>query len=293
MNLEISKLNGSVAFNEEEHKYWNIKDPSKKYTSVTTLISKYHEEFNSEFFSKYKALEKLADEATFKKLKPKMLSNKVWNDSYRNLCDVSKEDLDRESELLLKEWDEINKEACDIGHSIHLERENEWYDGGQISKHFNLNGKFNCVKHNFDLKQEKAVMPEFLVYYSCPENILHLAGQVDLLIKDGNNLYILDYKSNKKGIETKAYFNPRTKQTKKMFYPINNLDDCMLIHYNLQLSIYAWMLKKINPEFNIRVLKLLHIDREKNETEFDVPFLQDDVTRLLAHYKKELKKSIK
>ena len=37
-NLSIDKQNGTVVFNEKAHRYWDINDPSIKFTSVTTMI---------------------------------------------------------------------------------------------------------------------------------------------------------------------------------------------------------------------------------------------------------------
>ena len=44
-----------------------------------------------------------------------------------------------------------------------------------------------------------------------------------------------------------------------MFKPVNNLDDCNLNHYNLQLSIYAYIIKKHNPKLKIGKLVIQHV----------------------------------
>jgi hypothetical protein len=54
--MKIDKQNGSVCFNEDSHVYWNVND-NEKYISVTTLIERYAQPFDSEFWSGYKALE--------------------------------------------------------------------------------------------------------------------------------------------------------------------------------------------------------------------------------------------
>lgn len=294
--MKIDKLNGVIAFNEEFHKYFNTKNPDLEYISVTTIIGKYYEHFNEAFFSFYKAVEKLADPDDFKALKGWMLDRqKHFNDKCKEevleKLQLDAEDVEIQRDLLLVEWKKTNTEACEIGTAFHLERENEWYDkyNDMVRTRVPVKGDFVCKKHNFDLDREKAVIPEFLVYFSCPEFVLNLAGQVDLLIKDGNDIYILDYKTNAKGIQDKAFFDRATKSTKKMFYPINNLEDTVLNHYTLQLSTYAYMLKRINPEYNIKMLKLIHIDREGNETEFEVPYLEEEVKRMLVHYKRQIK----
>ena len=61
-NLSIDKQNGTVAFNEEVHRYWDVNDPSIKFTSVTTMIEQFGQPFDKEFWSAYKALEKLSEE---------------------------------------------------------------------------------------------------------------------------------------------------------------------------------------------------------------------------------------
>ena len=45
-NIEITKQNGNIAFNEQSHKYWDVTNPSKKFTSVTTIIEKFGQPFD-------------------------------------------------------------------------------------------------------------------------------------------------------------------------------------------------------------------------------------------------------
>ena len=54
----IDKENSDCVYSDEEHVYINKKDNSR-YISVTTLINKYSEEFDEEFWSSYKALEEI------------------------------------------------------------------------------------------------------------------------------------------------------------------------------------------------------------------------------------------
>jgi hypothetical protein len=67
--MTYDKVNGDVGFLEGPHKYINLKDSSIQYTSVTTLIEKYGKEFDKEFVSKYKALERLIPADNWKKEK--------------------------------------------------------------------------------------------------------------------------------------------------------------------------------------------------------------------------------
>ena len=74
-----------------------------------------------------------------------------------------------------------------------------------------------------------------------------------------------------------------------MKYPLNNLEDCNWNHYQLQLSLYAYMVQQINPELNIKELKLVHIDRNGKQTIYDVKYLKEEVERMIKHYAKSLK----
>jgi ATP-dependent exoDNAse (exonuclease V) beta subunit len=131
------------------------------------------------------------------------------------------------------------------------------------------------------------VYPEYLIYRESDDGILKIAGQIDLIVKSGNDIYIIDHKTNKK-IDQKGGFDSKTKSTAKMKYPLNNLEDCNLLHYSLQLSTYAWMLQKINPNFIIKDLILNHYDHEGNNTLYHCDYLKHDVEKMLYHYKKEL-----
>jgi hypothetical protein len=72
----VDKENDSVFFNDLEHLYLD-KTSGEPYISVTTLIHHYSNPFNSAFFSKYKALEALADPDHFSLVKPGLLATQV------------------------------------------------------------------------------------------------------------------------------------------------------------------------------------------------------------------------
>jgi len=61
------------------------------------------------------------------------------------------------------------------------------------------------------------------------------------------------------------------------------------MHYALQLSLYAYLLQQINPEFEIKQLKLIHIDHSNKRTDYELEYLKADVQKMLQHYKKQLK----
>lgn len=293
--LTIDKVNGDLAFNDQEHLYWNTKYPHRKYTSVTTLIGKYHEKFDEFFWSRYKALERIMTPELFSNtgVKSTLLTKKKWDPAYLDTFDIDPQTFEDTVTEIVAGYTKNRDEACERGTLYHNKKENNFYaKPDHTLKDYNfgldLPQTFTCEKNNFDLNRENAVLPEYLIYYSSPSGILNMAGQIDVLIKQGNDIYILDYKTNAKGIETKAYFNPKTKKKKTMFAPITNIEDTTLEHYTLQLSTYAYMLQQINPDFEIKLLRICHIDGDGNETLIDLQYRKEDVKKLFKHYEKQL-----
>lgn len=97
---------------------------------------------------------------------------------------------------------------------------------------------------------------------------------------------IVTHNTNKK-LDEKSYFDTRTKKSQMMKYPMNNLMDCNKVHYTLQLSLYAWMLQKLNPDFVIKKLLLIHYDHNGNVTEHEIEYLKEDVERMCKFWKKQ------
>ena len=288
-DFEITKQNGNIAFEEKAHRYWDVTDPSKKFTSVTTIIEKFGQPFDKEFWSAYKALEKLLSADAWKIEKPSLLKSKKFDKSLLELHDISKNDFNREQQAILDSWDEENRKSCERGTKIHADFENSFYKKKKnidISK-FQIGGKFECRKDYTDLDLENAVYPEYLIHRVSPDGKLCIAGQIDLLVKKGNNIIVGDYKTNKE-IKMKSFFDSKTKSSVKMKFPLNNLDDTNYWHYCLQLSTYAWMLQKLNPDFVIEDLVMIHIDHKDKMTIYHLPYLKNEVEKMLAFYKKQV-----
>ena len=288
-DFEITKQNGNIAFEEKAHRYWDVTDPSKKFTSVTTIIEKFGQPFDKEFWSAYKALEKLLSADAWKIEKPSLLKSKKFDKSLLELHDISENDFNREQQAILDSWDEENRKSCERGTKIHADFENSFYKKKKnidISK-FQIGGKFECRKDYTEKEKKNAVYPEYLIHRVSPDGKLCIAGQIDLLVKKGNNIIVGDYKTNKE-IKMKSFFDSKTKSSVKMKFPLNNLDDTNYWHYCLQLSTYAWMLQKLNPDFVIEDLVMIHIDHKDKMTIYHLPYLKNEVEKMLAFYKKQV-----
>lgn len=291
--MNVDKSNGNVKYNDENHLYW---DDNGKYISVTTLIHSFAQPFDEDFWSKYKALEKLLTKEQFKlEKKNLMITKKVNLNYFLDMYDFSLNDFNREQQNILDEWQKKNLEACERGTKIHADLEHsltkkkvtdlkKYGFGGKFS--VNTNDSLN--KNNTDLLSiDRGVFPEYLIYRCSDDGKFKLAGQIDLLIKDGNDIYLRDFKTNSK-IDEKSFYNSSTKKYQMLQYPLNNLMDCNKVHYTLQLSTYAWMIQQLNPEFVIKRLTIDHFDHNGGYTEYDVDYLKDDVIRMCKWYKKQI-----
>ena len=286
--MNIDKQNGDVAFSEDTHTYWNVND-NEKYISVTTLIGKYENEFDKEFWSAYKALERLIPADNWKIEKKSLLNTKKFDKEILNLYNISELDFNKAQQNILDEWQLENTKSCQRGTKIHAMFENAMYKAGaNVSlKKFGIGGKFECDKGRTKLDLENGVYPEYLISRVSPDGVLKLAGQIDLLVKQGNDITIIDYKTNKK-IDQHSFFDSKSKKTQRMKYPLTNIEDCNFWHYTLQLSTYAWMIEKLNPNFRIKDLIIIHYDHDNNQTIYHLEYLKDDVEKMLRHYKKEI-----
>ena len=287
--MEIDKRNGNVCFNDLNHCYLDINYNSKKYISVTTLIGKYEQPFDEDFWSKYKALEKLLPKESWNIEKKSLLNTKKFKKEILDLYNITELEFNKTQQEILDEWDRKKNEACTRGTKIHSDIENSFYSKQKnidVQK-FGVGGKFECKKDYTDLDLEYGVYPEYLIYRESEDGILRLAGQIDLLIKNGNEITLVDHKTNQK-IDKTSGFDTKTKQNVKMKYPLNNLPDCNFYHYTMQLSTYAWMLQKVNPNFVIKDLILNHYDHSGNNTLYHCEYLKRDVERMLIDYKKQI-----
>ena len=286
--LKIDKQNGNTAFNEENHVYWNIEDDSVKYISVTTMIEKFGQPFYKEFWSSYKALEKLLPKDEWAIEKKSLLNNKIFNRDILEAHSINENNFNIEKQAILDTWQSENKKSCERGTKIHAQLENSFYKKKKnidLAK-YQVGGKFECIKDSTQLDLENGVYPEYLISWDSPSGKLHVAGQIDLIAKKGNSIVILDWKTNKK-LDLKGFYDSKTKKTTKMKFPLNSLDECNYSHYNLQLSTYAYMLTQKYPEFVIEDLVLVHFDHDDNMTVYHLPYLKTEVEKMLAFYEKQ------
>jgi len=122
--------------------------------------------------------------------------------------------------------------------------------------------KRKCIKEN------NTLLSEVMIY----SEELKLAGTIDLMIfnKEKNHISLIDWKTNKK--INKSSFQGTRKGIK---FPLGNMDDCNFNHYNLQLSMYQYILESYY-DVNVQGLFLVHL----NEQDFNYK-------NYICNYKKE------
>lgn len=286
-DLHVDKENANVFYNDEEHVYWT-KKTNKKCVSATTLINMFTT-FDREFWGRYKALEALVSSEQFMTVKKRLLDTKKFKDEYLKELDVSEESFKIKLEEIYEEWRIENKKSTDRGTAIHKIYEDKIL-GNDYSelKSFNVPTFEKHILKTDNLIQEGYyTVPELLISWSSQDDVLNIAGQADLVIITGNKFQIMDYKTNKK-IEQKSFFDRNKRSSQKMLYPLNNLDDVNFWHYTLQMSLYAWMIRRNNPNLELDGLYLLHHDHADNKTVYECEYLEKEVERMLKYYKKKL-----
>lgn len=285
-DLEIDKENEDVKYNDKLHKYWT-KEDNQFCISVTTLIHKFTT-FDEDFWSSYKALESLVSEDDFLKVKTELLNTKKFNVNLLSEVNIIEDEFNERKKEILLEWQEKREASCVRGTAIHKQLEDGHLSGDTKELHYlKLGGSFKTDTSNRIKRGTRGIYPELLLSRISPDGKLRLAGQADLIIIDGDDVYILDYKTSKK-IDTKSYFDRKTKRHSTMKYPLNNIQDVNFWHYTLQLSTYAWMIQKIDPNFNIKMLLLFHYDHDGKLNIHECEYRKNDVERMLAYYKKQI-----
>jgi hypothetical protein len=191
--LEVDKADETVYYNDKLHKYWTRKS-HQSCISVTTLIHNYTV-FDEDFWSSYKAIESLADPETFLGIKSLLLDSKKFNEGYLDMTNISKEDFLERKQEVLDEWAEKREASCLRGSAIHKNLELGHLAGDTKElQYLGLGGVFNTNTTNQIAPGVQAVYPELLLSRISPDGELRIAGQADLIIIDGFDVYILDYK---------------------------------------------------------------------------------------------------
>lgn len=217
-----------LQFTPEDHKYSTIGKPEEKWTSVTTLISMFKDPFDQEAVAKNVVKKK---------------ASKWYGLKPQDVLAIWKAETDRA--LTLGSWYHDQREAQLLSCNT-LQRSGVELP---IIKPIEKDG----IKISPNQILKDGVYPEHLVYL----NSAKLCGQADRVEVVNGVVNIYDYKTNKE-IKTEPYIDWEGKR-KTLKSPIDNVDDCSLMHYTLQLSIYMYMILKHNHHLKPGKLEIHHI----------------------------------
>lgn len=252
-----------IKFNSSSHTY--SLGRKRKYTSVSSLITKYKKPYNKEYWSTYKAYQRILGEEEFKKLKKGFVleDNSLFN--YLSQF-VKQEDLDNEIKIVLEHWNDEKDKSIVKGNDYHTFKENQAISTGICYNQF--------TKVDFPTIQSTIITIKNKVEYREPtvENLIDLPDgfHPELILWDNNHLIagqadkvfietidnvryidIDDYKTNKQ-IKKSNFFG-------KMLDPLSHLDCCNYNHYRLQISTYAWILEQAG--YVVRNTAFTHLNK--------------------------------
>lgn len=267
----------AVKFLPEDHKYVSV-DPAENisWMSVTSIISKLKQPFEAE---------KIAEKSSKNK-------RSKWYGMTK--------------EQILSVWKAESERAINVGNWYHNQREEDLLGLDTIERH----GKTIAIMQPLADAQGLKVAPnQRLTDGMYPEHFVYmkslgLCGQSDLVEVVDGVVHITDYKTNKE-IRSES-FKDWEGLSQKMNHPVSHLDDCNLNHYNLQLSIYMYMILKHNPKLKPGTMMIQHIMFEdegkdangypilktdengdpviKDIVHYDLPYLKDEVLAVVKWY---------
>lgn len=292
-------MNRKIYFDESLHKYTD--EYSNTFTSVTTVIGKYTEKFDSENVARIcERIGKNPNHPKYNKYKGKT------------------------AKQLLNEWNNITQEALDKGNKKHnyleevIKKSNNYkrVEGkfindriftipdiidnplvGQITTEtlweLELDTKYPII---FELicgfvNDGWKLYSEIGVY-----NVNHLiSGLIDLLLVKDNSFVIMDWKTNKSDITYKSgYFEKDDKgnitdkfieDNKTLLFPLNYMPASVGHKYSLQLSSYASLVEKFG--LKCKGIILCHIQEKDDEeivTPLSIKYYKSDVELMFNHH---------
>ena len=273
-----------VKFQEDIHQYTNSKE--EVYLSATSLIHKYAADFDSDYWSMYKAIEEL--DSNFKKNKKVYLTLKTTEYLLSVIpYQLTKDNILEGQQKILKEWKVKNDASKIKGTAFHKGKENAILNSNNITFE-NASHKVQDYKVMFENKSLKELR-DVNYHDSLPDGyysellLFHhgykIAGTADVVViksDDKGNRFVLvdDFKTNQE-IKTENRFQ-------KMKHPLQYLDDCNYNHYNLQTSLYGYLLECMG--FKVIHTRITWIDSAQNEIPFIFEYKRQQVISMLEHY---------
>lgn len=246
--------------------------------SFSSILNTYRI-YDRQFWLEYKTLQKVMNPLRFDEIKMSLLRSKRIDEKYLSEIDI--DEYNTELQLLDDEWTNKNEEAKQAGILIHEKIRNLFCtDLSSVKNDLGIDiDSYKPAAQEYFLNTEKGIFNELKLEYQLSDDVV-LVGIIDCLIKDGNNIKIIDFKSNEK-IKKDSHYDFALKKKKTLKYPLQKIADCSFSHYQLQLSIYAWLVQKLNPDFIIDSLEIWQMDNLKVKNKLPVEYIKKDIDKLM------------
>lgn len=252
--------------------------------SVTGILRDY-KSFSRDFWLQYKALEAIMQPEAWNNVKLQLLRTKRIDDKILSL--VNAEEFEVKKQEIDLEWKQKNEEAKQTGINVHEAIKDALIiDYDRAVKEYRLEGKVQSPE--VFLTAPSGLFPEQRMEIAVDEDVT-LIGIADMIsIKDGV-VSCLDWKTDEEGIKFKSRYDMAKKSSKRLKYPLCAFEDCSGINYQLQLSLYMWMILKLRPDLKPGKLQIVHIKDMKINHVYDVEYLEKDIDKLIKWHVKSLK----
>lgn len=237
-----------IKFYPEPHVYTidNVPIPS-----VSIVISKFFPEFDSIYWARKKAIEKLELGGS----------------------ELIESNIQKEANSIAKKWKDKAEKAAKEGSYLHKQIENYYLEQGYIrTEEFDLFEDFN--------KDNPAIKP-YRTEWRIFDEEYNIAGTIDLISKNNNSFEIYDWKRSKKIVD--AYTGELIKENKwqKGIGQLSEVEDTSYNRYCLQQSLYKYILEKnYAVKISNMYLIVLHPDYDSYH-KVEVPYLKSEIEYIL------------
>jgi hypothetical protein len=294
---KVNLAKRKIYFNEEHHKYTD--DLGNVYTSTTTFLSNYYNEFDQRAVAK-RCIRK--------------------RDSMYYGWSV---------EQVLDYWAKVNKEACDDGNEKHnylehaIKSANGYkrsaggvYINDRIYTIPDIMSNHNYGRLNIDYFIQTGVKDKYPKIFAAIQMLVDkgfriyaeigtysydhiISGLIDVLfVTDNGEFVILDWKTNKHKLMFQSGYFKKDKNGKetgefkvnnnKMKPPLNHLPDSHGHQYTMQLSTYAYLTERFGLKCVLIVLYHIRKEIDKNGLEvvddYKIDYLKNEASLAVNHF---------
>lgn len=265
MIVQLQQSFKNIKYVDKHHLYYDG-ETGESLTSVTTLLKKLKQPFDSLYWSTYTSLKR----NNYTKLKPAPPYKIYVDEVCYDINNIAEWQLDPSPDDIKKEWEIASKLGTSLGDYLHNTLENKI-----LRKEIDHNiplfiSSLKSLEVIRYLKSREILKNladqfynEFIQHYTpiCTEFVvgdvdLKIAGTFDMLVHNNetNEIELWDYKTDKQ-LRYKSDYGNKIREF--------NVDDCEFEKYSLQLNIYKYLIEK-NTDIKIARCKIAHFDHRNN-----------------------------